>query len=265
MRSKIIAALIVFSVCCVYSVNLNAQPKVDPDVSKALAEEEAKMKQMAGAPPAQTQLAPGVDTTTPSAGRAEEPPQKGSHGSGEAPGDAKSAQTTAPAPSTPVALPQAEPSVSRGEQPDAPAGVVGATGQPTGVVPAEVSAVSMPVVQLNAFLEPYVYNSDNRRDPFLKYIPPLLLSRKADTPRTPLEDFDLNDLQLTMILWNVHKPKAVIRDSTGVTHFVTTKQRIGKNNGYIAAIREGEIVIVEPWIDDDRKVFSTKLMKIAPN
>ena len=82
-------------------------------------------------------------------------------------------------------------------------------------------------------------------------------------PLWPLQRFDLEQLKLVGIIWDVTAPKAMILDPAGKGYVVKVNERIGRNNGYIARIREGEIIVVESTTGLDGKlVYVTKLMKL---
>lgn len=103
----------------------------------------------------------------------------------------------------------------------------------------------------------YFYDPTGRRDPFKPYfssIEPLpVIATEPDNSKTPdvindniLLNFDLEKYKVVAILWQVKDPKVVIKDPDGKTHLMRKENKLGKNNGFIAEIREGEIVVVEP-------------------
>ncbi len=65
-------------------------------------------------------------------------------------------------------------------------------------------------------------------------------------PKMPLESFPIEKLRLTGILWRTAAPRAVFLDPNGSSYIARKNERIGVNKGYIAAIREGEVVVIEP-------------------
>jgi type IV pilus assembly protein PilP len=116
---------------------------------------------------------------------------------------------------------------------------------------------------LVGIIEDYNYNPNGKRDPFTPF--------EKDTNTTtigpiwPLQKYDLEQLRLVGVIWEVKIPKAMILDPTGKGYVVTVNERIGRNNGYIARIREGEIVVVENISGADGKSnYVTKLMKLHP-
>jgi type IV pilus assembly protein PilP len=211
------------------------------DVAKALAEEETKLAAPQSAGPAQP--APS-SPTTPSI-------------------DSINAPAAAPQ------APAAENATANAPMPDGPK-ADDANQAPPIAVP-----VPVPVQQVATVLPKFEYNPNQRRDPFAPpLLPPSELpkvpvakteaepTKPRKSPPLPLESFDVEQLRLSAILWDVARPKAMIKDPGGGTHIVFPNQRIGRNNGYVAVIREGEIVVVEPLQDEGRVVFSTKLLRL---
>ncbi len=112
-------------------------------------------------------------------------------------------------------------------------------------------------------MDPFDYDPRGRRDPFGQPIPDKPMSQgNLHGPLMPLQRFDINQLSLTGILWNVRDPKAILKDPTGVIYIVAPGAKIGPNNGYVASIREGEIVIVETTEVDGRLVSTAQVVKM---
>ncbi len=113
-------------------------------------------------------------------------------------------------------------------------------------------------------MDPFDYNPRGRRDPFIQPIPDKPVDQgPIHGPLLPLQKYDLQQLRLVGIIWEVRKPQAMIKDPTGSTHLVGTNTRIGPRNGYIAVIREGEIVVVETQEQEGRLVSTAQVVKIA--
>ena len=62
---------------------------------------------------------------------------------------------------------------------------------------------------------------------------------------TPLQKWELGEFKLVGIMWDVRDPKAMFIDPENQVHVVGRDESIGKKNGYVAVIREGEVVVVE--------------------
>lgn len=107
--------------------------------------------------------------------------------------------------------------------------------------------------------EDYVYDPTGRRDPFM--IHKSFQKRTVVSGGTkkveqnlegldPLIKIDLDKLELVGIIWEVANPRALVLDQGDPehkVHIVNRRTKIGRNNGYVAAIREGEIVIIETF------------------
>ncbi len=117
---------------------------------------------------------------------------------------------------------------------------------------------------LTGLLDPFEYQARGRRDPFTRPTVDKPVAEGAyHGPFLPLQRFNLTDLKLTAIIWDVSRPKAMIIDPDQKVHIVGPNTKIGKNNGYIAAIREGEIVVVETTEEEGNLLSSTKILRIV--
>lgn len=139
-------------------------------------------------------------------------------------------------------------------------------GGPPVKVDATNSAPGQPVKGLSevSFLEPYAFDvREGRRNPFH---PPLTLEdmkgASSILPGTPLERFELDEIKLVGIMWEIKAPKAMFIDPQGEVHILAKDDRIGRKHGYIAAIREGEVVVVEQNSFAGEGAFSTRILQI---
>ena len=103
----------------------------------------------------------------------------------------------------------------------------------------------------------YFYDPTGRRDPFKPYFSPIeplpVVPTELDTSKKSevasdnvLLNFDLDKYRVVAILWQVRDPKVMIKDPDGKMHLMRKENKLGNNNGFIAEIREGEVVVVEP-------------------
>lgn len=117
---------------------------------------------------------------------------------------------------------------------------------------------------LQGLMDPFDYDPRGRKDPFA---PPVLDRPVAPGishgPLLPLQKFDITKLKLIGIIWDVKRPRAMISDPENKVHIVGPNTKIGIRNGYIAVIREGEIVIVETMEENGRLVSSAQIVKLA--
>ncbi len=106
------------------------------------------------------------------------------------------------------------------------------------------------------FLPVYEYGAEGRKDPFAQpVVEKPLEPLPIHGPVLPLQTVNLDQIQVKAILWNVAKPKAIIQLPDGNIITVKLKDRLGNRNGYVAAIREGEVILVET-VEEQGKVFS---------
>lgn len=171
---------------------------------------------------------------------------------------AKAAGTNAPeaAPQAPSAAIPTAPSMDNPVEPvDSGVGAGSAKTEAVAVVPGLQNT------------EGYSYDPTGRRDPFQAFgqrqesapvpvpIPVDKIGKEMPevpqvplAPPEPLQQFDLSQLKVVGIIWEVKSPKAMIKDPLGKLHLVKREAKIGRNNGFIGAIREGEIVVLEPTV-----------------
>ena len=89
-----------------------------------------------------------------------------------------------------------------------------------------------------------------KRDPFR----PFTLNARAPGNRrpenlSPLERYELGQLKLVAIIWNIKEPTAMIEDTTGLGYLVKVGTPIGINEGKVKAIQRSGIVIEEFYSD----------------
>jgi len=120
------------------------------------------------------------------------------------------------------------------------------------------------LAEIEAFLEPFIYDVVNRRDPFLPYAE--YSGQGVDDSNlnnlSPSQRWDLEQLKLVGILWDVRAPKAMFMDPEKEVMVLGRDESIGKRSGYIAAIREGEVVIVEAIRKRGDIIYKTKVLRI---
>ena len=100
----------------------------------------------------------------------------------------------------------------------------------------------------------YSYDPTGKRDPFTPWSEPKPIDLKKievevavpQGPPEPLEVFDLTQLKVIGIIWNVNEPKAMVKDPLGRLHLVRKDTKMGRNRGFVGKIREGEVIVVEP-------------------
>jgi len=132
-----------------------------------------------------------------------------------------------------------------------------------GVLPVESSA---PVIPQFASDDQYTYDPTGRRDPFKPYrnyrppppSGPLILADDSD----PLQRWDLDRFNVVAIMWEVRHPKAMVKDPDGRMYMIGKSTKIGRNAGFVATIREGEVVVVESIENEGVLTKEVKILEL---
>lgn len=125
----------------------------------------------------------------------------------------------------------------------------------TVVAPAEPAGVLPPEMP---------YDPASRRDPFKAFraVRPVVEPGSKATLE-PLQRYEVEKLQVVGILWDVRTPRAMIKDPEGAVHTIVKNSKLGRNEGFVAAIREGEVVVVETIYDDGKVLKETRVMELS--
>lgn len=97
-------------------------------------------------------------------------------------------------------------------------------------------------------IEPRILKNDGR-DPFR---PATLRKKVVARPRenlSPLERFELNQLKIVGIIWDMNEPRAMVEDGTGLGYTIKLGAPIGANDGVVKAIHRNEIIVEEYYQD----------------
>ena len=83
-----------------------------------------------------------------------------------------------------------------------------------------------------------------------------------------LKAYEIQAFKVTSLIWDVSTPRALVLDPSGQSHRVEIGTEIGVNDGYVAKIREGELIVIEKqkiYGDDGKKkeFFRTQVLKIT--
>jgi type IV pilus assembly protein PilP len=136
---------------------------------------------------------------------------------------------------------------SKARPPQAP--TAGQAAQPGAVAPAQEQAQAgaaqdAEVVQLAE----YTYEATDKRDPFRSFV--LEQARElAETERGPLEQFDLNQLTVTGVVWGTKRRRALISDPSGRGYVIREGTAIGKNDGRVIRIEDNLVLVRETYVD----------------
>lgn len=123
---------------------------------------------------------------------------------------------------------------------------------------------ALPVVKT---FETYLYQDQDRRDPFEPAPPQANSANMAgprpdqNRPREPLEAFPLDSLKMVGTIGAKGSVEALVKDPQGVIHQVHVGDYMGQNYGHVAQVTPGEIDLVElvpngsgGWMERDATV-----------
>ncbi|HVN86990.1 MAG TPA: pilus assembly protein PilP [Candidatus Binatia bacterium] len=94
------------------------------------------------------------------------------------------------------------------------------------------------------------YDPTGKRDPFRPFT--LDLRSAAPPPRepqTPLQRYDIGQLTVVGILWEISPARAMIEDGIGMGYIVMVGTPIGRNNGVVKSIEPSRVIVEEKQID----------------
>lgn len=97
----------------------------------------------------------------------------------------------------------------------------------------------------------YAYDPRGKRDPFRSFILDRVkeLADAAQQERGPLEQFELGQLALVAVVWNVNRARALVQDPSGRAYVVEEGARIGKNDGKVIRIDDNLVAVRETYVD----------------
>jgi len=88
-----------------------------------------------------------------------------------------------------------------------------------------------------------------RRDPFRPFNLNVRPTARRRENLAPLERFELGQLKLVAIIWDIKEPKAMVEDAAGLGYVVKVGTPIGVNEGKVKTIKPSEITIEEFYVD----------------
>jgi Tfp pilus assembly protein PilP len=111
------------------------------------------------------------------------------------------------------------------------------------------------------------YNPEGKTDPFKSFIAEqeAVEEKKKRKPRTYLETLDLSQLDLVATVIEARGNWAMVRDAKGLGHVIRVGTPIGTNEGVVAAIEQGEVVIKEKHMDIKGQELIKEVKKKLPS
>jgi Tfp pilus assembly protein PilP len=96
----------------------------------------------------------------------------------------------------------------------------------------------------------FSYEAAGRRDPFRSYEWEHMKRELADSAQSgPLEQYDLSQLSLVGVVWDVGRARALVMDPAGMSYVVAAGARMGKNEGLVTRIDDNLVVVRERYVD----------------
>lgn len=101
--------------------------------------------------------------------------------------------------------------------------------------------------------EEFAYHREGLRDPFepfIKIVKKKVQKPKVFVPKTPLQRYAVEELQLVGVVWGgPGKAKALIEDPGGKGYVVGVGTLVGDRGGGIVKIAPGEVLVEERFVD----------------
>ena len=93
----------------------------------------------------------------------------------------------------------------------------------------------------------YVYLPEGKRDPFRSF---QFMNEEVETGGFgPLGDYELGQLNVVAVVWDTHKPRALVADPGGRSFVVHEGSQMGKNNGRVIHIGDDLVLVKETYVD----------------
>ncbi len=113
---------------------------------------------------------------------------------------------------------------------------------------AETEKVPLPVKKPGITERPR-YSPAGKRDPFRPFSLRTKAAPRARENLSPLERYELGQLKLVGIVWDIKEPRAMIEDTAGLGYIIQVGTAIGANEGKVKTIRPNEVVVEEIFSD----------------
>jgi type IV pilus assembly protein PilP len=112
--------------------------------------------------------------------------------------------------------------------------------------------------------ENYVYNPIGKRDPFRAFLSLGGKGVEDETPRTPLQRYEIDEYRLVGIIWGIDRPRALVEDPDNVGHVMEIGTYIGKNWGKVTQITASEVVVTEEYQTIDGELVVNPIRMSLP-
>ena len=120
------------------------------------------------------------------------------------------------------------------------------------------------LLRKNSEPEPSKYVRKVNRDPFRPSSIQTRTSNRSRDNLSPLERFELGQLKVVGIVWDVKEPRAMIEDTAGLGYTILVGTPIGGSEGKVKAITRNQVVVEESFQDfSGKKKTREVLMKLS--
>ncbi|MGH7930031.1 MAG: pilus assembly protein PilP [Candidatus Binatia bacterium] len=112
---------------------------------------------------------------------------------------------------------------------------------------AKVTSEAAPalVEEQNEEAQPPAVPALGKRDPFRPFTLNNRPSQRRRANLSPLERYELGQLKLVGVVWDIKQPNAIVEDAAGLGYVVRTGTAIGSNEGKVKTIQPTGLVIEE--------------------
>jgi type IV pilus assembly protein PilP len=90
---------------------------------------------------------------------------------------------------------------------------------------------------------------EGSRDPFRPMTQRTKVNARVRENLSPLERFDLGQLKIVGIVWDIREPRAMIEDAAGLGYVVKVGTPIGSNDGKVKSIHRNQVIVEEFYED----------------
>jgi len=101
------------------------------------------------------------------------------------------------------------------------------------------------------------------RDPFRPFLNQRTTTR-IEAPKVGLQAYDVRQLKLVAVLWDMTPPRALVQDAAGMGFIIGPGTPIGRKDGVVAVIEPGRVVVEERTVDFHNNVNITREVMEIP-
>ncbi len=127
-------------------------------------------------------------------------------------------------------------------------GAAGATQAGTGTAEGAAPGLAAQTTPAPVAVAAYRYDPLGKKDPFRSFVLDRL--KEVDvTTKGPLEQFELQQLDVLGVVWETDNRRALVADPSGQAYIVSEGDAIGKNDGQILSIDDNLMLVRETYVD----------------